>query len=59
MANSGPKDWKKIESLTDLENRTTDLYYPKFCYPDNDGASHIIGGFVPMKIETFIQSVFK
>ena len=35
---------EEIESLTDLENRTTDLYDLKFCYPDNDGASHIIGG---------------
>ena len=46
-------------SLTDLENRTTDLYDPKFCYPDNDGASHIIGGYVQMKKESCIQSVFK
>ena len=40
-----------IESLTDLENRTTDLYDPKFCYPDNDVASHVIGGYVQMKNE--------
>ena len=40
---------EEIKSLTDLENRTTDLYDPKFCYPDNDGASHIIGGYVQMK----------
>ena len=25
---------EEIESLTDLENRTADLYDPKFCYPD-------------------------
>ena len=50
---------EEIESLIDLENRTTDLYDPKFCYPDNDGGSHIIGGFVPMKKENRIQSVFK
>ena len=40
---------KEIESRIDLENRTTDLYDPKFCYSDNDGGSHHIGGFVPMK----------
>ena len=40
---------EEIKSLTDLENITTDLYDPKFCYPDNDGGSHNIGGFVPMK----------
>ena len=40
-----------INSLTDLENRTTDLYDLKFCYPDNDGASHVIGGYVQMKKE--------
>ena len=40
---------EEIESLSDLENRTTDLYDPKFCYPDNDGASHIIGGYLQMK----------
>ena len=50
---------EEIESLIELENRTTDLYDPKFCHPDNDGASHIIGGFVPMKKENRIQSVFK
>ena len=33
---------EEIESLTDLENRTTDLYDPKFRYPDNDGDSHIL-----------------
>ena len=40
---------EEIKSLTDLENRTTELYDPKFCYIDNDGASHIIGGYVQMK----------
>ena len=50
---------EEIKSLTDLENRTTDLYDPKFCYPDNDGASHIIGGYVQKKKENCIQSVFK
>ena len=40
---------EEIESLTDLENRTTDLYDPKFCHPDTDGASHIIGRYVQMK----------
>ena len=43
----------------DLENKTIDLYDPKFCYPDNDGCSHNIGGFVSMKKENRIQSVFK
>ena len=42
-----------IDSRIDLKNRTTDLYDPKFCSPDNDGCSqqsyHNIGGFVPMK----------
>ena len=28
-----------IKSLIDLINRTTDLYDPKFCSPDNDGCS--------------------
>ena len=28
-----------IESRIDLINRTTDLYYPKYCSPDNDGCS--------------------
>ena len=36
---------EEIESRIDLENRTTDLYDPKFCYPDNDGCSHNIGGY--------------
>ena len=48
-----------IESLTYLENRTTDLYDPKFCYPDNDGASHVIGGYVQMKKGNCIQSMLK
>ena len=67
MSNTSEEDrWKiavqnieEIESLTDLENRTTDLYDPKFCYPDNDGASHIIGEYVQMKKEYCIQSIFK
>ena len=40
---------EEIESRIDLENKATDLYDPKFCYPDNDGCSHNIGGFVQMK----------
>ena len=36
-----------IESRIDLINRTTDLYDPKFCSPENDGcsqrSSHNIG----------------
>ena len=28
-----------IESLIDLINRTTDLYDPKYCSPDNEGCS--------------------
>ena len=50
---------EEIESLIDLENITTDLYDPKFCYPDNDGGSNNIGGFVPTKKENRIQLVFK
>ena len=38
-----------INSLTDLENRTTDLYDLKFCYPDNNGALHVIGGYLQKK----------
>ena len=57
MSNTSEEDkWQIVvqkieetESLNDLKNRTTDLYDPKFCYPDNDGASHIIGGYVQMK----------
>ena len=57
MSDSSEEDrWKiavqkieDIKSLTDLENRTTDLYDPRFCYLDNDGASHVIGGYVQMK----------
>ena len=49
---------QEIESQIDLENKTTDLHDPKFCYPDNDGCSHNIGGFVSMKKENRIQSVF-
>ena len=30
---------EEIESLTNLENRTTGLYDLKFCYPENDVAS--------------------
>ena len=40
---------QEIESRIDLKNKTADLYDPKFCYPDNDGCSHNIGGFVSMK----------
>ena len=40
-----------MELLTDLENRTTDLYDPNFCYSDNEDASHVIGGYVQMKKE--------
>ena len=40
---------QEIESQIDLENKTADLYYPKCFYPDNDGCSHNIGGFVSMK----------
>ena len=50
---------QEIESQIDLENKTTDLYDPKFCYPDNDGCSHNIGGFVSMKKGDRIQLVFK
>ena len=40
---------QEIESRIDLKNKTADLYDPKFCYPDNDGCSHNIEGFVSMK----------
>ena len=50
---------QEIESRIDLENKRTDLYDLKFCYPDNDGCSHNIGGFVSMKKENCIQLVFK
>ena len=49
---------QEIESRIDLKNRTADLYDPKFCYPENDGYSHNIGGFVSMK-KNRIQFVFK
>ena len=49
---------EEIESRIDLEKKT-DLYDPKFFYSDNDGALHIIGGYVQMKKENCIQSVFK
>ena len=50
---------EEIESRIYLEKKKTNLYDPKFCYPDNDGCSHNIGGFVPMKKENCIQLVFK
>ena len=34
---------QEIESQINLKNKTTDLYDPKFCYPNNDGCSHNIG----------------
>ena len=40
---------QEIESQIDFKNKTADLYDPKFCYPDTDGCSHNIGGFVSMK----------
>ena len=40
---------QEIESQIDLKTKTDDLYDPKFCYPDNDGCTHNIGGFVSMK----------
>ena len=52
-----------IESKIDLKNRTTYLYDPKLCFPDNDGCAHRsyhnIGGFVPTKKQNCIQSIFK
>ena len=54
---------QRIESRIDLINRTTDLYDPKFCSPDNDGcsqrSSHNIGEFIAMKKQNRIQSGFK
>ena len=52
-----------IESKNDLINRTTDLYDPKFCSPDNYGcsrqSSHNIGEFLLMKKQNCIRSGFK
>ena len=48
-----------MESRTDPENRTTNLYDPHFCYSDNEDASHVIGGYVEMKKGNCIQSDFK
>ena len=45
-----------MELLTDLEDRTMNLYDPNFCYSDNEDASHVIGGYVEMKKENCIQS---
>ena len=42
---------QEIESRIDLQNKIADLYYLKFFYPDNDGRSHNIRGFVSMKKE--------
>ena len=63
---SGNHKWGKlvitiqeIESRIDFKKRTTDLYDPKFCYPDNDGCSHNIGGFLSMKKQNPIQLGFK
>ena len=53
---------KKIEDmelLNDLENITTDLYDPNFCFSDNEDASQVIGGYVEMKKVNCIQSDFK
>ena len=50
---------QEIESRIELKNKTADLYDPKSCYLDNDGCSHNIGGFVSMKKQNRIQSVFK
>ena len=52
-----------IESWIDLINRTTDLYDPKYCSPDNEGClqqSYLnIGEFVQMKKYNCNQSGFK
>ena len=50
---------QEIESQIDLKNKTADLYYPKFCYPDNNGCSHNIGGCLSIKKQNRIQLVFK
>ena len=54
---------QEIESRIDLINRTTGLYDPKFCSPDNDGcsqrSSHNIEEFVTMKKRNFIHPGFK
>ena len=47
------KTIQRIESQTDLFFKTTDLYYPQYCYKNNKDSSlkssHIIGEFVRMK----------
>ena len=47
------KTIQRIETLIDLTNRRTGLYYPQYCSQDNEycslKSSHIIGEFVPMK----------
>ena len=52
-----------IESRIDLINGKTYLYDPKFFSQDNDGcsqkSSHIIGEFVSLEKQNYIQSVFK
>ena len=52
-----------IGSQIDLINRTTDLYDPKYCSPENEGCSQQsylnIGSFVIMKKQIFNQSGFK
>ena len=48
-----------MESRTDPENITKNLYDPHFCYSDNEDASHVIGGYVEMKKGNCIQSYFK
>ena len=50
---------QETESRIDLKNKTADLYDPRFCYPDNDGCSYNIGGFVSIKKQNNIQLVFK
>ena len=45
MWGNGDNTIQIIESLIALINRTTDLYYPKFCSPDNDGVTTIISQY--------------
>ena len=63
MCDNVDKTIQRIESRTDLINRRTDLYDPKYCSQDNEGcslkSSHIIGEFAPMKEPHYFMYGFK
>ena len=53
---SGAKCTVPFKKLSqDLTLKTEQLIYmnPNFCYPDNDGCSHNIGGFVSIKKKSY------